>query len=448
MTQYDYDVTFIGSGHAAWHAAMTLRQGDMKVAIIEKDTIAGTCTNFGCNPKILLEGPFEVLEELGHFKGILDQDVNVHWPSLMEYKKKVINPMSDGLKQMFERAGIDIHMGHGILQDAHTVEVEGQTFTSDKFVVATGQHSNALDITGSEYMHTSRDFMDMEEMPKRITFIGGGIITFEFASIAVKTGAEVHIVNHSDDVLGGFHRGHVDKLTRKLESEGIQFHYNEDTNEIVKDGGSYILKTGSGLTLETDYVVDATGRVPNVTGIGLENAGVRFTKKGIQVDEYLRTAQPNIYASGDVLDKTVPKLTPTATFESDYIAANILGINPEPLKYPAIPMVLYTLPRLSSIGVTVEEANQDDRYTVKTIPFGKRLLFEYKNEAEAEMDIIIDDQKRLVGAEIYGNDAADLINVLTFAVNQKVTAQDLSTMIFAFPSPSSGVIDLLKFELL
>ncbi|GAA3720635.1 NAD(P)/FAD-dependent oxidoreductase [Salinicoccus jeotgali] len=448
MTRYDYDVAFIGSGHAAWHAAMALVQADMKVAIIEEDTIAGTCTNFGCNPKILLEGPFEVLEELGHYKGILSQDTTVDWPSLMDYKKKVIPPMSEGLRQMFEQQGIDIHMNHGTLQDAHTIAVGEETFTSDKIIIATGQHSNALDIPGKEYTSNSRDFMDMESMPEHITFIGGGFITAEFASIAIKTGAEVHIITHSDEMLRGFNRKHVGMLTKKLESEGVHFHYNEDTAEISKDGGRYTLRTESGMTLSTDCIIDATGRVPNVAGLGLENAGVRYTKNGIQTDGYLRTAQPNIYASGDVLDKTIPKLTPTATFESEYIAAHITGMNTEPLKYPAIPNVLYTLPRLATIGTTVAEAEEDDALTVKTVEFGKRLLFEYKNETDAQMDIIIDQDKRLVGAEIYGNDAADLVNVLTFAVNQKVTAQDLSAMIFAFPSPSSGVIDMLKFELL
>ncbi|TVT27732.1 NAD(P)/FAD-dependent oxidoreductase [Salinicoccus cyprini] len=448
MANYDYDVTFIGSGHAAWHAALTLRQAGKSVAIIEKDTIAGTCTNYGCNPKILLEGPFEVLEELGHYKGILSQDVTVDWPSLMEYKEQVINPMSDSMQQMMEHAGIDIHMGYGKLQDAHTIEVDGKTLTSDNIVVATGQHSNVLDITGKEYAHTSREFMDLGEMPKRITFIGGGIITFEFASIAIKTGAEVHIINHSDEYLGGFHTGHVDKLMNKLKVEGVQFHSNESTTEIVKNETDYTLKTESGLNMSTDYIVDATGRVPNVAGIGLENAGVRYSKKGVEVDSFLRTAQTNIYASGDVLDKDIPKLTPTATFESDYIAAHILGMNPDPIEYPAIPMVLYTLPRLSSIGVTVAEAEEDDNYTVKTVKFGERMVFEYKNETEAEMDIVLNQNKQLVGVEIYGNDAADLVNVLTFAVNQQITVQNLSSMIFAFPSPSSGVLDLLKFEML
>ncbi|SUM35337.1 dihydrolipoamide dehydrogenase [Staphylococcus gallinarum] len=149
------------------------------------------------------------------------------------------------------------------------------------------------------------------------------------------------------------------------------------------------------------------------------------------------------------MDKVIPKLTPTATFESNYIAAHILGMTTSAIAYPAIPSVLYSLPRLAQIGVTVEEAKQnEDQYTIKTIPFGKQLLFEYKNETTAEMDIVLDSQKHLVGAEIYANDAPDLINLLTFIVNKQITAQELNQMVFAFPGSSSGVLDLLKMNMM
>lgn len=223
---------------------------------------------------------------------------------------------------------------------------------------------------------------------------------------------------------------------------------NENTTVIKEQGDNYTVSTESGLEITTNYVLDATGRRPNVNGIGLEEAGVNFTTRGIQVDEYLRTNIPNIYASGDVLDKVIPKLTPTATFESNYIAAHILGMDKNPITYPAIPSVLYTLPRLSNIGVSVDEANTSEDYKVIDIPFGKQMVFEYKNETEAEMTIVLNNDKQLVGAAIYADDAPDLVNLLTFIVNQKLTAQDLNKMIFAFPGSSSGVIDQLKLAML
>lgn len=444
-----YDVVFIGSGHAAWHAALTLKHAGKDVAIIEKDTIAGTCTNYGCNAKILLEGPYEVLEESAQYNGIIQsQDLHVNWESLMDYKKQVINPMNGMLKGMFEQQGIDVYMGAGVIKDAHTVTVNDEALQTENIVIATGQHSNKLDIEGKELTHDSRDFLSMDELPKRMTFIGVGIISVEFASIMIKSGVEVTMIHHSDKPLKGFNQTHVTQLIKKLEDEGVHFYFDEETQKVEKIGEAYKVSTASGLTIDTDYVLDATGRNPNVEGIGLDQVGIEYSKKGISVDGHLRTNVSNIYASGDVLDKDIPKLTPTATFESNYIAAHILGMTQDEIQYPAIPSVLYSLPRLSQIGVSVQEAEQSERYTVKHIPFGKQMVFEYKNETDAEMYAVLDEEKRLVGADIYGVDAADLINLLVFIINQRMTAQDLNQLIFAFPGASSGVIDMLKVNML
>lgn len=444
-----YDVVFIGSGHAAWHAALTLKHAGKDVAIIEKDTIAGTCTNYGCNAKILLEGPYEVLEESAQYNGIIQsQDLHVNWENLMDYKKQVINPMNGMLKGMFEQQGIDVYMGAGVIKDAHTVTVNDEALQTENIVIATGQHSNKLDIEGKELTHDSRDFLSMDELPKRMTFIGVGIISVEFASIMIKSGVEVTMIHHSDKPLKGFNQTHVTQLIKKLEDEGVHFYFDEETQKVEKIGEAYKVSTASGLTIDTDYVLDATGRNPNVEGIGLDQVGIEYSKKGISVDGHLRTNVSNIYASGDVLDKAIPKLTPTATFESNYIAAHILGMTQDEIQYPAIPSVLYSLPRLSQIGVSVQGAEQNERYTVKHIPFGKQMTFEYKNETDAEMYVVLDEEKRLVGADIYGVDAADLVNLLVFIINQRMTAQDLNQLIFAFPGASSGVIDMLKVNML
>lgn len=444
-----YDVVFIGIGHAAWHAALTLKHAGKDVAIIEKDTIAGTCTNYGCNAKILLEGPYEVLEESAQYNGIIQsQDLHVNWENLMDYKKQVINPMNGMLKGMFEQQGIDVYMGAGVIKDAHTVTVNDEALQTENIVIATGQHSNKLDIEGKELTHDSRDFLSMDELPKRMTFIGVGIISVEFASIMIKSGVEVTMIHHSDKPLKGFNQTHVTQLIKKLEDEGVHFYFDEETQKVEKIGEAYKVSTASGLTIDTDYVLDATGRNPNVEGIGLDQVGIEYSKKGISVDGHLRTNVSNIYASGDVLDKDIPKLTPTATFESNYIAAHILGMTQDEIQYPAIPSVLYSLPRLSQIGVSVQEAEQSERYTVKHIPFGKQMVFEYKNETDAEMYVVLDEEKRLVGADIYGVDAADLVHLLVFIINQRITAQDLNKLIFAFTSASSGVIDFLKVNML
>ncbi|MGG5317777.1 dihydrolipoyl dehydrogenase family protein [Enterococcus sp. AZ072] len=439
----EYDVVFIGSGHAAWHAAMTLRGANKTVAIIEKEKIAGTCTNFGCNPKILLDSPFELIERLELYKGIgINEVPQVQWKDLMNYKHGVINPLTELMEQTFKKAQIDIYKGSGKFIDAHAVQVNDEVIKGETIVIATGQRSNRLPIPGKDYLHTSQDFLDLTEMPKRIVFIGAGLISLEFVSMAAKMGSEIHVVEFSDKALPAYYDKYAEKIVEGLKQEQVQFHFNTEVVEVTKDETEYSVKTKNGQIIKTDYVLDATGRIPNVEDLGLEDIGVTFNKKGIEVDDYLRTSVPNICASGDVIDKAIPRLTPTATFESNYLAAQFLG-HTEKIAYPVIPSVVYTLPRIAQVGVSQKEAQESDRYHTATLTYGKMFVFETKNETEAEATIVLDEENYLVGADVYSNDAADLINLFTLVINQRMTASQLNQMIFAFPTVSIALIQLM-----
>lgn len=460
MNNNHYDVIYIGSGHAAWHGALILNQMKKRVAIIEKDKISGTCTNYGCNPKILLEGPFEAVESLQNYEDIVKNTPQIDWSKLMEYKQQTIRPLHKGLESIFESQGIDIIKGEGILKDNHTVNVGDTDYKAKYIVIATGQRSNELDIEGKELTHNSTDFLDLIEFPKRITFLGGGFVSIEFASIAAKMGSEVSIVVHSDKVLKQYHQPYVERLIKKLETEGVKFYFNIDVTKLETIEGGLKLTDNKVFQLETDYVVDATGRVPNVENIGLNKLGINYDKYGIKVNKFMQTNVPNIYASGDVVSKKLPKLTPTATFESNYIALNILGSDADKknfplkvlklrgIKYPAIPNVVYSLPRIAHVGMSVEEAERKPGYKVKTVKFGEQLEFQYKHEREAEMKIVLDSRNRLKGAVIYGSAADDLINILTIIINKKMSGREVNKMIFAFPSASSGVIQLIGMHML
>ena len=180
--QFNYDVIFLGSGHAAWHAALTLKQANKSVAIIEKDKIAGTCTNYGCNAKILLEGPYEILEAAESYPNIINQEqLSVNWENLMSYKQQVISPLSGTLEHMFTQYDIDVYHGAGSLVSEHLIEVNEQQLTADYIVLATGRHSNKLPIEGTEHTFDSRNFLSLEHFPKHMTIIGAGIIGIEFA---------------------------------------------------------------------------------------------------------------------------------------------------------------------------------------------------------------------------------------------------------------------------
>jgi glutathione reductase (NADPH) len=440
----NYDVMMIGSGHATWHAAVALAQQGKHVAIVEKDLVGGTCTNYGCDAKIALDGPFQLVEQLARFTGAGVTNTPVlNWSDLMTYKHQVIDPLAPTMTALFNQLGITMLAGSAKLTDAHTVTVAGHDYTSQYIVIGSGQRPATLNIPGAEYIHDSREFLDLPDMPERLVFVGAGIIAMEFAAMAATMGKTVHIVEFSDHALGAFDQTYVARLQAKLAGQGVQFHFNEAVNGVTKNADGFTITTASGLQLTTDYILGATGRIANVEDLGLEALGIDASMRGIKVNDHLQTAVPNIYASGDVIDKPQAKLTPVATFESNYIARAILG-DDSPITYPAIPSVVFTMPRLASVGVTVAEAQkQPDVYRIQVLPFGQQLAFQYKRALDAEATLVFDQAGYLVGASLYSDDSEELVNLLTLIINGHYTATNLQQQIFAFPSSTVGLLDLL-----
>ncbi len=444
MANYDYDVLYIGTGHAAWHGALILAQAGKKVAFAERDLTGGTCTNYGCDAKALLDGPAELVSALDRYKDLgLSADIKMNWPKFMEYKHQVIDPLSEVMTGMLTNAGFPVIKGSAEFIDEHSVKIGEQTVTAENIVVCTGQNDFKLDIPGKEYMHTSREILDLPKLPEHITFIGAGIISMEFASLLTQFGVKATVIEYADRALLAYSSEYSSRIVDKLKAAGVDFHFGESLCEIEKSGDKFVAKTTSGIIVETDYVLAATGRRANVEGLGLDNAGIEYSPRGIKVDDHMRTNKSNVYASGDVVDKMIPRLTPTATFESNYIALAILG-NPQPIQYPAVPNVVFTLPRIAAVGVTVNQAlKEEDKYHIAKIEYGKMLSFEYRNETDAEATMIFDKDNYLVGAELFGDQAGEMINIITMIINGRMTMEMLMGTIWAFPTQTDGLVEML-----
>jgi glutathione reductase (NADPH) len=445
MSNYDYDVIFIGTGHAAFHGAFKLLKNGKKVAFVESDKLGGTCPNYGCDAKLLLDGPFEVLQDTENYHGFgLDGGPQVNWEDLMSYKHQWIDRIPKNMEQSFPKAGITVYHGQGTIIDPHTVRAGEQEITATNIVIATGQHDATLPVKGSEYIHTSKDFLVMEHLPQSMVIIGAGLISMEFASMMVKAGVQIDIIEFADRALASYYPKYVTKLVAKLKNEGVNFHFNEAVDQITEEDNKYIVTTQSGLSFKTAYVFGATGRQVNIDGLGLENVGIQASAKGVKVNDHLQTSVPNIYASGDVIDKQIPKLTPTATFESNYVAAQIMEQSVQPISYPAIPSIVFTLPRIAEIGLSIATAEQEtDKYQITVLPYGQS--FDTKHDSEAEITIAFEKStNQVVGATIYGGDAASLINILTFVIDKGLTSADLEQLIFGFPDVSYSILGSLN----
>ncbi|GHC24607.1 pyridine nucleotide-disulfide oxidoreductase [Leuconostoc lactis KCTC 3528 = DSM 20202] len=439
-----YDIIFIGSGHAAWHGAQTLARAGKKVALVEANKVAGTCSNFGCNAKILLDGPAEMMHHLHHYHGIgINDTPDIIWPELMAYKHQVIDPLSDGLAKMLSVDGIDIIAGHAQFIDPQTITVGDVQYQADQFVIATGQRPAKLPITGAELTHDSTDFLDLPEMPKSMIFIGAGYIAMEFASIAHAAGSQVTLIEYGDRALNGFDADYAQKVVADMSAKGIQFNFGQAVASVtVLDNGQYAVETAQGQHFEAEYVMDTTGRVANIDGLGLDTIGVAYDRQGVLVNDHLQTNVPNIYASGDVISKPIARLTPTATFESHYIARVLLG-DPTPITYPVVPTVAFTLPRVAQVGVTPDEAAQRDDLQVIEIPYGQVMRFQTLNDTLAAIKIVLNQQQQLVGAALIGDFAPEVINALVPVINKRYTSADIKDQIFAFPTHTGIVLPMI-----
>lgn len=441
----NYDVIFIGSGHACWHGALILKMLGKSVALVEKDLVGGTCTNYGCDAKILLDSPFELKEALDRYKGIgVTGDSEIDWTMLMQYKKQYIGAMPAALEGMFAQFGFDLIRGEAKFVDKNTVKVGEETYGAKHFVIGTGQRYIPLDIPGKEYFHDSREFLDLDIIPDHVTFVGAGIISMEFASLCLSLGKKVDIVEYSDKALRQYPQEYVRVIVEKMKAQGANFVFNANVSEINRAETGYVLKTKEGLAIETDYILVAVGRKANVDGMDLDKIGIAYSDRGIKVDEHLRTSVRNIYASGDVIDKTIPKLTPTAEFESNYIAMDILNPLNGKIDYPAIPNLVFTLPRIAQVGVSVADAEaHPELYRMEKNPVGAAMSWLNKNQKDEHFTFIFDKKQKLVGAAVFSDDAGAYIDVLTIIIHQKLGVKELQKMVFAFPTQTYGLISSL-----
>ncbi|SEK61763.1 glutathione reductase (NADPH) [Carnobacterium iners] len=442
----NFDVIVIGSGVGGMAVAKGLA-ARKKIAIVENDLWGGTCPNRGCDPKKVLYSVVEAKDAVTQLTGKgFSVTPQVHWPELMSFKESIINPMSKGLKKSMDSSGIETIAGKATFINKQTIQVNEDTLTADKIIIATGARPAILSIKGKEHLLTSTDFLSLSEMPKKVTFIGGGYIAFELATIANAAGAEVHIIHHNKRPLKEFESELVNEIVHQLESKGVIFHFDTDTTKIEKSGESFILQAENNFTLATDLVFCATGRIPNIEELNLDKAEVAYDKKGIQTNDYLQTSNENIFACGDVLSKSAGKLTPVASFEGAYLTNYLTGKTTEKINYPYIPTVIYSNPKVAQIGITTEQASkQEEKYTVSSIDATSWFSYHRTNEPVSKIKIVTNRETGLVaGATCLNGKADELINYISLLMDQKMTKKETEQLIMAYPTVASDLSSIYK----
>ncbi|EAE8346801.1 NAD(P)/FAD-dependent oxidoreductase [Listeria monocytogenes] len=445
MAKLTYDVVIIGSGASGTTVAFEAQAAGLKVAIVEERSWGGTCVLRGCDPKKVLVGAREARNLSTRLRGKgIKQAATISWTDLMAFKETFVENVPESRLESFQEAGIETFFGVASFQDAHSLQIGDALIHAEKIVIATGAIPSTLKVEGQEYIQTSDDFLSLEKLPDSVVFIGAGYISFEFASIALAAGREVHIIHHNSEPLKKFDPDFVAELVANMKEEGVHFHFDTDITKIENDSGKLHIQGKDGFSLQTDLIIGATGRTPNIAHLSLENANIDYTKKGIVVNEKLQTPNnPHIYACGDVAATKGAPLTPVVSLEAALVAKNVIGGN-EKITYPAIPSVVFTSPKLASIGISTEEAKANpEKYQIKNHDTTSWYTYKRTNEQIALAKIIEDRESgQIKGAHFLSEEADYMINYIAILMKANLTLADLQSVIFAYPSPASDLTAL------
>jgi len=356
--QYDYDLYVVGAGSGGVRASRIAASYGAKVAIAESTYLGGTCVNVGCVPKKLFVYGSHFQEEFEDASayGWQVQAEAFDWPTLRDNKTAEIERLNGIYGNLLANAGVDLHEGHAQLQDAHTVIVNGQTYTANNILIATGSWPTVPDFPGSEHAITSNEAFYLPTFPERVVVVGGGYIAVEFAGIFAGLGAHTIQLYRGPLFLRGFDESVRTFVKEEISKKGVDLRLNLNVERIELDGETRRLHLTDGTVVEADLVLYATGRHPKTANLGLENAGVALGERGeILIDDYYRSSVDNIYAIGDVTDNI--QLTPVAIEEGMCIANNLFTDRPKrKLDYNNIATAVFCQPNIGTVGLTEAEA--------------------------------------------------------------------------------------------
>jgi glutathione reductase (NADPH) len=443
-----YDVVVIGTGAAASTAAMRCRKAGKQVAVIDSRPFGGTCALRGCDPKKVLVGAAEVLDWNRRMQehGILADQVQIDWQRLIQFKHSFIECVSKKSEESFARSGVATVHGRARFVGPTSLQVGDDVLEATNVVIAAGAKPIDLKIPGAELAVTSEQFLELERLPERILFTGGGYISFEFAHIAARAGARVTILHRGEQPLERFDPDLVNRLVTRTRELGVDVRLGLEVRSIARSSTG-INTRAHGRTgnhdFDTDLVVHGAGRVPEIDDMRLNEAGIEWDPNtGVKVNDYLQSvSNPAVYAAGDAAASAGPPLTPVATYEGWIAAENLLKGNHRKPNYVGIPTVVFTVPPLASVGLQ-ERTARDGRLAVRVNHEDTSSWYSSRRVAErySGFKILIDEQTgRIWGAHLLGPNAAETINIFALAIRKGLTSTDLKDVIYAYPTVASDI---------
>jgi glutathione reductase (NADPH) len=440
-----YDLIVIGTGTAAQVAAARVRKAGRSVAVIDHRPFGGTCALRGCDPKKMLVSGAEAVDfaRRMHGRGIAGE-LHVDWKELIAFKRSFTDPVPKKREEGFASQGIDAFHGIARFTGPDTLTVEGYPLKGHHILIASGARPVPLQFPGAEHAITSDAFMELEHLPERIVMVGGGYIAAEFSHIAARAAAKVTVLQRGERMLPNFDPELVGWLMEKFREIGVVVRLQNTVNAIEPCDGEYRVRTRTPTGEEVvaaDLVVHAAGRVPDINELNLTAANVANENGRLQLNDYLQSvSNPIVYAAGDAAAKG-PPLTPVSSHDAKVAAVNILEGNRQRPDYRGVPSVAFTLPPIAAVGLSeamarrqiphlrVSSAMVPDWYTARRVG---ESVYGYKT-------LMDESTGRLVGAHLVGPHADEVINLFGLAIRHDLTADNLKSTMFAYPTGASDV---------
>ncbi len=450
-----YDVVIIGSGPGGYVAAIRCAQLGMKTAIIEKySVLGGTCLNVGCIPsKALLDSSHHYQDAIKHFKehGIeIPGDVKVNIKKMIDRKKSVVEQTTAGINFLMKKNKITVYTGKGSFKDATHIVIEKQDGKTEEIeakntIIATGSKPATLPFIklDKKRVITSTEALSLNEIPKHLLVIGGGVIGLELGQVYLRLGAQVSIIEYMDRIIPGMDAAQSKELTKALKRQGMKFYTSHKVSNVASKGKEVTVaatdKKGKEVTFTGDYCLVSVGRRPYTDGLKVENAGIKINERGqVEVNQYLQTNIPNIYAIGDVIKGAM--LAHKASEEGVFVAETLAGQKPH-INYNLIPGVVYTWPEVASVGKTEEQLKAENaNYKVGQFPMRALGRARASGDIDGFVKILSDaNTDEVLGVHMVGARVADLIAEAVTAMEFRASAEDIARMSHAHPTYAEAV---------
>ncbi len=445
MAEYDYDLITIGAGSGGVRASRLAGGYGARVAVCEEYRVGGTCVLRGCIPKKLLIYGSHYAD---HMKDAVNYGWTIDgakhdWRKLIKNKDNELDRLNGIYLNILKNNNVDLKEGRGVIIDKHTVEVGGVEITTENILIAVGGWPSMPNIPGIEFAISSNEALELEVLPKSMVIVGGGYIAVEFAGIFAGLGVEVTEIIRAENILRGFDADMRISLAQEMEKRGIKIRSEAEVSSIEKHGDIFFLQLNDGERIGTECVMYATGRKANTKGLGLELAGVELRDNGsIQVDEYNRTSQPNIYAVGDVTDRI--QLTPVAIQEGHALADMLFNHNTQTMDYNNVPSAVFSTPPIATVGLTEDEARKKfAKVDIYDSNFKPLLHTISGRDERSVMKLIVDSKSDVVvGCHMMGADAPEIIQGIAIAMKCGATKSQFDATIGIHPSSAEEFVTM------